>query len=225
MMADRHVCLNFHGIGTPARSLEAGEAPYWITPEFFKEIIDEILALPNPSRVCITFDDSNISDHDIALPVLQARGMTASFFVLSGRIGQTGSLGEEQIRALQGAGMEIGSHGVDHLNWARLEKDALGRELTISRQVLERICGQRIRAAGIPFGGYNAKVLRAITAAGYECAYSSDGGTMNPDAFLRPRSSVREDMDLVAIRNILADRMSSRRRLRRRLGMMRKRLS
>jgi peptidoglycan/xylan/chitin deacetylase (PgdA/CDA1 family) len=182
--------LLFHGIGTPGRDLEPGEAHYWIPVERFEAILDQVQALPHPHRIHISFDDGNASDHDIALPALQARGLRADFFVLSGRIDQPGSLSAGQIRALAGAGMGVGSHGIAHVNWSRLPAAALVQELATSRHDIAAILGRPVDVAGIPFGAWNGRVLRALSEAGYRIAYSSDRGMMNPDAFLRPRTSV-----------------------------------
>jgi peptidoglycan/xylan/chitin deacetylase (PgdA/CDA1 family) len=223
-MADQWSGLIFHGVGAPERELEPGEAPYWISASFFEDILDAVQSLAAPYRVRLSFDDGNRSDHEIALPALLKRNLKADFFVLTGRLGQPGSLNPAQIRALQAAGMGIGSHGIDHRNWAKLDPAALQHELAASRKTLEALCGTSIQTAGVPFGAYNARVLRGLAATGYVCAYTSDGGTMQPDAFLRPRSSVRCDMALEDVINILEGRMGgARSRVRRSLGMMRKR--
>lgn len=222
-MAEKWAGLIFHGIGEPKRELEPGEAAYWISTAFFEDILDAVLALPAPYRVRLSFDDGNRSDHDIALPNLLARGLKADFFVLTGRLGQPGSLDVTQIKALQAAGMGIGSHGVDHRNWTKLDPDALHHELEASRNALETICGRSIQMAGVPFGAYSARVLRSLAATGYACAYTSDGGSMHPDAFLRPRSSVRRYMKLEDVIDILKSRIAFKGRLRRSLGMARKR--
>ncbi|WP_425082419.1 polysaccharide deacetylase family protein [Ruegeria arenilitoris] len=215
--------INFHGIGDPKRNLEPGEAPYWITHAQFENVLDRIAASPDPTAYVITFDDGNQSDHDIALPALVARGLTARYFVLTGRIGHPGSLNTKHIRALQEAGMTIGSHGIAHVAWPTLADDALTRELCDSRSQLEDICNQPVTEAGIPFGRYDARVMRALRAAHYTAVWSSDGGRMKQDAFLRPRTSLRGDMSEAMIDSVLAGQMSLRRRLRRTLGMMRRR--
>ena len=222
-MAEKWAGLIFHGIGVPKRDLEPGEAVYWIPVAFFEDILDAVQALPMPFHVHLSFDDGNQSDHDIALPGLLARGLKADFFVLTGRLGHPGSLDASRIRALQAAGMGIGSHGVDHRNWTTLDPDALHHELKASRNALETICGRPIQMAGVPFGAYSARVLRSLAATGYACAYTSDGGFMQPDAFLRPRSSVRRDMKLNDVIDILKGRIGFKGRLRRSLGMARKR--
>lgn len=219
---NRRIGINFHGIGSPGRVLEPGEAPYWISRERFTAILERIVATSRQDDYVITFDDGNASDHDIALPALADRGLTAMFMVLSGRIGKAGSLGPAEIRDMQSAGMVIGSHGIAHRAWTTLGAEELRRELVVSKRDLEDICGRPVTSAGIPFGSYNAKVLRAVRLAGYTAAYSSDGGRMNPRAFLRPRTSVREDMDDRDIADILTGNAPLWRRLRRGAGMFKR---
>ena len=79
----RAIGLNFHGIGDPARPLEPGEARYWISTARFTDILDRVMAQPNPGAYFLTFDDGNLSDHEIALPALRARGLDAAVFVLT----------------------------------------------------------------------------------------------------------------------------------------------
>lgn len=217
--------LIFHGLGDPQRNLEPGEAPFWISVARFEAILDRILALPDPGAVRISFDDGNISDLSIALPRLLARGLTADFFVLTGRLDQPGSLSRGDLTALAQAGMRIGSHGIDHLNLRHCPADQLAREVTLSRQVLTQALGQPIREFSIPFGAYNAPVLAAIRSAGYDAAWTSDRGTMAENVFLRPRTSVRAGMDDAAIDRILKGQIGWAEAARRRLGMLRRRLS
>ena len=136
--------LNFHGIGTPKRELEPGEALFWLSEAQFITILDRVAAAPDPGSYVITFDDSNLSDHDIALPALTERGLHAAFFVLTGRIGEAGSLAAEHVMALSGAGMAIGSHGIAHVAWSGLDEAALENELEQSRAVLGGICGHDV---------------------------------------------------------------------------------
>lgn len=213
----------FHGLGAPGRALEPGEAPYWIDTARFEDILERIAASPRRALYRLSFDDGNASDHDIALPRLLACGLCADFFVLSDRIGQPGSLSADQIRALQAAGMTIGSHGAAHRDWRRLDDGALDRELSGSRAALQVVCGGPVTTTGIPFGAYDARVLRAIRAAGYACAYSSDRGRMGADAFLRPRTSVRAEMSEADMARVLSGDLPPVAQVRRALGMARRR--
>lgn len=223
MAPPSRIGIIFHGIGTPARALEPGEAPYWIDTTRFEHVLDRIAASPRRADYRLSFDDGNASDHDIALPRLLARGLVADFFVLTDRIGQPGSLSADQIGALQAAGMGVGSHGAAHRDWRRLSGPELDRELSGSRAVLQALCGRPVTTLGIPFGAYDARVLRAIRAARYEVAYSSDRGRMQPDAFLRPRTSVRADMSEADLDATLAGYLPPLAWVRRTLGMARRR--
>ncbi|MCV3739484.1 polysaccharide deacetylase family protein [Rhizobium sp. TRM96647] len=219
MVVDRRRILNFHGVGEPLRALEPGEAPYWLGVDRFRAVLDRIVDHPDRDRLSITFDDGNASDLLIAAPELQRRGLEAEFFVLSGRIGEAGSLDNEQIRALMRMGMRIGSHGVAHSDWSSLSAHALQHELGTSKAALEEICAAPVQSAAIPFGRYNAAVLRALRKAGYAVAYSSDGGSSATAAFLHPRTSLRQDMTDRSLEDVLSGNIAPWRRLRRFAGM------
>src|SRR5690606_21962509 len=82
-------------------------------------------ALEDGRRVVITFDDGDVSNLEIALPLLRERGMVATFFVTSGFVGQPGMLSPRQVAALAEAGMEIGAHGHSHAFLEDLDDAAL----------------------------------------------------------------------------------------------------
>lgn len=204
--------VNFHGIGTPVRPYEEGEEPYWISEARFAAVLDIVEEVSARLPVAISFDDSNESDYTIGYPVLRARGRTASFFVLAGKVGRPGYLNEAQLRELASAGFEIGSHGLDHRAWTELGDPELEAETAGSRAALESIVGRPVLATGIPFGAYDRRVLRAIARAGYERAYSSDGWPRLSSAAPTPRYSVRSDTDLPALRAAMLAGASLRQR-------------
>jgi peptidoglycan/xylan/chitin deacetylase (PgdA/CDA1 family) len=215
----------FHGLGTPGRILEDGEAPYWLSTDRFEMIMDRIAGLPDPSLVRISFDDGNASDMEIAVPRLLDRGLTADVFALTGRLDQAGSLSSSDLRALVSMGMSVGSHGIHHRNLRRVSPKELTNELRRSKAQLEAVLGRTVTDFSIPFGSYNARVLAAIRASGYQVAWSSDRGRMSDQAFLRPRTSVRADTDDAAVARILNGEMPLAEAARRRLGMLSRRLS
>lgn len=217
------IALNFHGIGRPQRALEPGEGPFWVSLGQFERVLDFVVTAPDSSHYVITFDDGNLSDVTIALPALKARNLSARFFVLTGRIGTKGSLDRDHIGELKAAGMLVGSHGISHRPWTEANQEALNEEIIRSRDVLENILGKEVTEAGIPFGRYDARVLRALRRAGYTAAWSSDGGKMNPTGFLRPRTSLRGDMSDEDLAAVFAARASHIRKLRRTLGKMKRR--
>ena len=218
------ICLNFHGIGTPERELEHDEARYWVSRSQFEKVLDHIVSSARPAHYVITFDDGNLSDVKIALPALLDRGLSARFFVLTGRLDQPGSLGAQDLRTLLDAGMTVGSHGINHVAWPSLNDADLQDEVNGSRKQLNTVCGQPITEAGIPFGRYDKRVLTSLRAAGYDTVWTSDGGRMGSDKFLRARTSLRGDMNSTEMANVLNGTLPMARKLRRAIGMTRKRL-
>lgn len=215
--------INFHGVGTPGQSVDSSETPYWISAAFFEEIANRIKGAADADRIAITFDDGNLSDLEIAAPILKQLRLQARFFVLTGRMDLPGYLGLPEIRELIGMGFIIGSHGRDHVSWAGLEPDALDRETAGSKRTLEQQLGQPVNEAAIPFGNYDRNALNALRRAGYAAAWTSDGGDMDMTRFLRPRMSVRSDMTIAAVEKALFAPIPPLRRVRRKLAMARKR--
>lgn len=185
--------LNFHGLGTPPAGIGRDEARYWLPRPQFAEIADEIVALAAQSGsrpIALTFDDGNASDLQYAAPMLAERGLTAAFYVCAGRLGHPGYLDGADLRELVGMGMEIGSHGMDHVDWRRLSGDGLQREIIDARATLADVTGHRIESAGIPFGSYDRRVVAALKEAGFARVLTSDGGLAGDTAWLRPRNTI-----------------------------------
>ena len=118
--------LEFHGIGSPHGAVtDEDELLYWLSRETFASLLQAIVVTREGSDlpVAITFDDGNESDALIALPELAKRNLKAIFFVVGGRIGMPHYLDRAALRDLVSAGMEIGSNGMHHCDWRKLELD------------------------------------------------------------------------------------------------------
>jgi peptidoglycan/xylan/chitin deacetylase (PgdA/CDA1 family) len=188
----RSINLTFHGIGDRPRPLEAGEAAVWVSRARWLSILDSVTERHD---VRITFDDGNKSDIVHALPALSERRLSATFFVVAGRLGEHGFLDRDDVRELAAAGMRIGSHGMRHRRWRGLDESALSEELIQAKAVLEELVERPVTEAACPFGAYDRRVLRTLRRNGYRCVYTSDGGTAGADKFVQARNSVRADDD------------------------------
>lgn len=212
----RQVILNFHGLGQAGRPLEPGEANYWVVADMLTETLTLAARYKDRVHTTFTFDDGNLSDIAIAAPALAQHGMHATFFVLADRIGMSGSLGHDDIRALAQAGHRIGSHGAAHVDWKAADTTTLAHELGQStRAAIADAAGHPVTTVAIPFGRYNAEVLKAISRHGYDRAYSSDGGAWRAGHFPIPRTSPKADTTMKDIEGILLGREPVRARLRR----------
>lgn len=186
-MYERTINLTFHGVGDPTRPLDAGEERVWLDEDRFESVLDSVVGR---HEVRLTFDDGNASDLEQALPRLGSRGLTATFFVVAGRLGEPGFLDAEGVRTLAAAGMGIGCHGMRHRPWRRLAGRDLDEELVDSRRVLERIMRRPVREAACPFGSYDRRVLRNLRRHGYRRTYTSDSGMARPGDWIQARNTV-----------------------------------
>ena len=200
-MRQRIINLTFHGIGEPERSLEPGEEQVWLDSDQFQSALDSV---GGRSDVRITFDDGNASDVEQALPGLRRRGLTATFFVVAGRLGDPGFLDERGVCALAAAGMGIGSHGMHHRPWRRLDQHALEEEHVAAKVLLEEVVDRPVTEAACPFGSYDRCVLRSLRRHGYRRAYTSDPGTTGHDDWIQSRYTVRPGNATAPVEHALA---------------------
>lgn len=205
------VTLNVHGIGARTRSLEPGEGDVWISLRQFEEVLDRVSGRDD---VRLTFDDGNVSDVEIALPLLLERGLEAEFFVCPGLFGQPGRLAEDGVRELLKSGMSIGSHGWEHTDWRRVTPAQVLREIQDSRDVLRELSGGDIPHVSVPFGSYDRHVLRELRHFGVSRVYTSDGGRARRDSWLQARTSLRSDLDQAWLDRILDPHPPLRHRVR-----------
>jgi peptidoglycan/xylan/chitin deacetylase (PgdA/CDA1 family) len=165
------------------------------TPERFAEQLDalrsscdvvrfsRLLAPRSPDArpaVAITFDDGYSDNHEIALPLLAARGLTATFFVTAGLVARDQAvlarfradrrgaavqpLSWGQVRELRDAGMEIGAHTWSHPNLAALSEPDAADELSRSKIAIENALGEPISTMAYPYGKLGRHVTESTIA-------------------------------------------------------------
>ncbi len=203
------VYLNFHGLGEAGASVPEAEKPYWLPLRRFETILEIVRTAR--TRVHITFDDGNLSDLRLALPALRRAGLSATFFILSGRIGSPNYLGKEDIRALRAEGMGIGSHGAEHVPWTSLPDEVLAKQVANSMAALSEIIEEPVRMIAAPFGAYDRRVLAVLRRMPVDRVHTSDGGPAASWSWMIPRNSIRADRplsdihELVSRRNLIVD--------------------
>ncbi|WP_310527827.1 polysaccharide deacetylase family protein [Nocardioides sp.] len=182
------VNICFHGIGTPRRELEPDEDGYWISRDLMLRVLDRVA---ERSDVRLSFDDGNASDAEIALPALQERGLTATFFVLAGRLDHPGSLTRDDVRRLHTSGMKIGSHGMWHRPWRGIDAATAEQELVAARAMLSDITRAPVQDAALPLGRYDRRLLARLRALDYSSVHTSDRRRARTDSWVQPRYSIR----------------------------------
>jgi len=129
--------------------------------------IEEAVAARGP-RVAISFDDGVRSDYEIALPALAARKMTATFFVVTDRVGTPGHVSWSELREMRDAGMSIQSHTRSHPFLSELNERALRDELAGSKARIDEELGQNTSTLAYPGGDAPPRRWRHLLD---ECGY------------------------------------------------------
>lgn len=123
----------------------------------------------------VTFDDGHLSNIEFAAPILQARKLSARFFLTAGWIGKKrGFMTWSDVHALIKMDQTIGAHGWTHALLTHCSEEELHTELSTARLTLEDKLGTAITTMSLPGGRYNRRVLAACTKAGYTQVFTSE---------------------------------------------------
>lgn len=140
--------------------------------------------------VVITFDDGYRNNLDNALPVLKEFGFRAVIFVVTNAMGRDNfwhdpasetripMLTWDQVKVLQDAGWEIGSHTLNHPRLSKISRPEVIKELRESRDEIERRLGKRPVTFANPYGNASddTTVQTDIKDAGYRWSVSVHQG-------------------------------------------------
>jgi peptidoglycan/xylan/chitin deacetylase (PgdA/CDA1 family) len=118
-----------------ARHEAAADRPWWL------QGCAPLARKPHPfseALISITFDDGWDGEANLALPALDARGLSATFYLTTSFVltGRPDFMSLEQARSLVRHGHEIGDHSRTHPNLAGLDLVRLHEELAGSRDEL-----------------------------------------------------------------------------------------
>jgi peptidoglycan/xylan/chitin deacetylase (PgdA/CDA1 family) len=125
-------------------------------------------------RVAISFDDGTRSQMDHAVPVLTARGMSATFFVTSDWVGSPGVMTWSELRDVVSAGMSVQSHTRSHPFLSELNEEQLVSELAGSKAVLDEELRQDTTQISLPGGDLPRRRLRHLLR---DCGYVAVAGS------------------------------------------------
>lgn len=171
-------------------------------------------ALP-PNSVVITIDDGWRSTYTEAYPELKKRGFPFTVFIYPQFIGKTATaLTWNQIREMAQNGGDMESHSFSHPFLTRrrhpeMDDTAyakwLSKELTESKQILEKHVGKTVDFLAYPFGDYDHYLAHAVGKAGYAAALTCDFGKVVPgsDPLRMRRFVIDKRMDFAAFRRYM----------------------
>ena len=182
--------LCYHQIRTPTSADSATDRAYIVSPSVFAKQMDALdkagyttitgdqlfehllhgAKLPR-KPVLLTFDDASAGQYTQAFPVLKRHGFKATFFIMTVVLGKEGWLTRGQVRALDKAGMTIGSHTWDHKAVPEYTGDDWQTEITAPTRDLQKLVGHRIRLFAYPFGLYDTKAIPHLLDAGLRAGF------------------------------------------------------
>jgi len=137
----------------------------------------------------ISFDDGDLSIYGLAYPLLREYGIKATFFIITGCVGETGYMNWTQIKELAayrdpvlGPLFTIGSHGMDHAYMGELTSEKILEELVESKAKLEKNTETLVEILALPFGsGAGSSLISELALkAGYKAIRTSDIKFMTP---------------------------------------------
>lgn len=162
-------------------------------------------AEPGERVAALTFDDAFQDFADNAWPLIKARGMGATVFVVTSQIGG-GNVWDQgkgiplaplldagQIKELAAQGVEFGGHGHQHRDLTSLSPGELAQDLAACRETLGDLLGKPARGFAYPYGLFNEEVKQAVARAGFSAACSTRPGmlTSGTDSLAIPRIIVK----------------------------------
>jgi peptidoglycan/xylan/chitin deacetylase (PgdA/CDA1 family) len=140
--------------------------------------------LPQKS-VLITMDDGYRSVYNIAYPILEKYGFTATLFIYTSFVGVSKmAITWSQLKEMQSKGFTIGSHTIYHSDLTQPKEGEtepefrarIKEELYGSKKIIDRKLGQDTYIIAYPFGYYEQRSIQMAKNAGYKMAMSVKRG-------------------------------------------------
>lgn len=176
---------------------------------------DKNIPLP-PNPVLITFDDGYANNYEAAFPIMRDFGFKATLFVVVQTVGwdnrwhdpksetRINMISWTQLKELQKAGWEIGSHTMNHPNLQKIELKEVKLEMEKSRSIIHEFLEETPDTFAYPYGsGEDVPVIREkAKQAGYRVAVGVHAGKWSLDKikaspFNLPRAFVRGDESML----------------------------
>jgi len=162
--------------------------------------LDGKAPLPRKSIV-LTFDDAYRNVYQVAWPLMRERAMTGTLFVVADHVGGSNEWDQAkgmprlelmdvaELKSLADAGWEIGSHGCEHLELAKVDENQQRDEIFRSKSQLESLLGIAPEFYAYSHGSYTEPVKELLRDAGYRgaCSMFSKAVSVTEDRFCMRR--------------------------------------
>ena len=127
--------------------------------------------------IVLTFDDGYRDFYSNAWPLIEARQMKATVYIISDYIGLPAYLTATMLQDLAASPLiTVGAHTRTHPRLADLDPSKLRDQIAGSKRIIEAIIGRRIAHFCYPYGSLNDAVVAEVAAAGFVTATTTRGG-------------------------------------------------
>lgn len=225
--SSRKIILLYHSVGATEWGMSEksfSQQMSWLADHCFVLPLTELIHA-KPSReiqVAITFDDGYKTLHDYAAPILADKKIEAMVYINTGWIDEDERqnrlsqavlghypneyfLNWREVKALHQSGWEIGSHGVNHYNFADAEESVALQELIHSKKTIEEYLYTNCLHFAYPWGRYSNKLKEIVRSVGYQYAAAAQHGVINQylDPLAFPRINISNDYTFEDFKNII----------------------
>jgi peptidoglycan/xylan/chitin deacetylase (PgdA/CDA1 family) len=191
LLAKRPVILCYHSVGhgdprddpeflrvSPERfvkqlDLLAGAGARFTTVAEIAQLLREGSA---SGLVAISFDDGYQDNHDVVLPILEQRNLTATVFVTMGLIGRPSPwltersgvrmMTAQELRRMADAGIELGAHTLSHPDLTTVDRAQCQAEVEGSKAQLEALIEREVVTFAYPYFHFDDAAREVVLQAG-----------------------------------------------------------
>ena len=126
----------------------------------------EAHAGPSGPMISISFDDAPVSAVEAGARILEGRGARGTYFIAMGLAGQDGPMGPNadagQVKALLGAGHEIGCHTFSHLNCGMVPAGLVTGDVELNCAALAQLGAPEAASFAWPYGEVSGPAKAAL---------------------------------------------------------------
>lgn len=201
--------LMYHRISIPPPDADNTRLDLSVTPESFETQLDYlaiegyhpirvqdladhlISGMPLPDKaIVLTFDDGYADNYENAFPALRNHDFPATVFVIAqfAEENRWGHMSWAQLKEMANAGIEIGSHTLDHPSLRNKPHAYQMNEIVGSKQLISSRLAVPVVSFSYPSGDYDATTLELVRSAGYTSAVTTiQGAKQNSEAIYELR--------------------------------------
>lgn len=164
----------------------------WLNARGYQFVTFADLSEPTPlpgKRVIVTLDDGYENNYSHAFPILKKHKARAVIYPILNDLGRQGvswpgateqtpanMMTEDQLLEMANAGIEFGSHLLNHRRLTEMSASEQREELERSLARLEKLQGAPVLSIAYPYGAYDEAILERTRAAGFQFGVTTEPG-------------------------------------------------